>query len=208
MEEAVIATPKSLVYRIKEFIIKMSLFLFGATFELVSKYSKELKKELGLWEEGRAFSLGIMNGGPAITVQKKGDRAVFVGMGHYNPKLSIYFKNVDGALLVFLGQVGRNKASSKKPTSWLDYFHLAPIGSHMSSIEQRIFLHGDQAEAIQTVRAMNIVQKYLFPDFILKRSFKVPPTYTIEQLVVKGLVYCMLGLALAMNLPKLFKKGG
>jgi hypothetical protein len=182
MTELSISTPKSFIYKIKEFVIKMSLFTFGVTFEMVSKHSEELQKEISNWEEGRAFSLGIVNGGPAMTVQKVNGRIKFLGMDHINPKLTIYFKNVEGALLVFTGQ----------------------IGSHMAFIDHRAYLHGNLGEAVQTARAMNVVQKYLFPSLILNKTFKVPPTFTFSQLMLKGRIYLTLVFGLALNLGKLF----
>jgi hypothetical protein len=177
-----ILTPKSLTYKIKELVIKTSLFAFGVTFELVSKHSPELKQEISDWEEGRTFSLGLWNNDLAMSVQKKGDRVFFLGLAHVNPKLTIYFRNVDAALLVFMGQ----------------------IGSHMAFIEHRGYLHGNLGEAMQTARAMNIVQKYLFPVLILNKTFKEPPTFTFSQLMLKARVYATLVPAMILNLGKLF----
>jgi len=180
MGEVIIATPKSLTYKLKEFVITSSLLAFGTTFELVSKYSPELKKELADWEEGRTFGLGVWNGGPVMTIQKKDGRAVYLGLKLVNPKLTIFFRNVDAALLIFTGR----------------------LGSHMSFIEHRAFLQGNLGEAMQTARAMNIVQKFLMPGFILNKTFKVPPKFTLADYLVKARVMLMLVPAM---IPNLFK---
>ena len=179
MNEAILTKP-SLVYMIKEFVVKTSLFAFGVCFEIVSKYSDELKKEIADWEDGRVFSLGLMNNGPAMSIKKEGDHIVFLGMGHKNPKLTIFFKNVEGALLVFTGQ----------------------IGSHMAFIDHRANCHGNLAEAVQTARAMNVVQKYLMPVFILNKTFKAPPTFTFSQLLLKAWVMALLTPYMVISLFK------
>lgn len=180
MSESVVLTKPSLVYKVKEFVVKTSLFAFGVTFEIVSKYSPELKQEISDWEDGRVFSMGLMNNGPAMSIKKQGDHIEFLGMAHKDPKLTIYFKNVEGALLVFTGQ----------------------IGSHMAFIDHRANCHGNLAEAVQTARAMNIVQKYLMPGFILNKTFKDPPKFTFSQLMLKAKVYALLTPYMILNLGK------
>jgi hypothetical protein len=180
MNESVILTKPSLAYKIKEFVVTTSLFAFGVTFEIVSKYSEELQKEIADWEDGRVFSLGLMNNGPGMSIKKEGGRIKFLGMGLQNPKVTVFFKNVDGALLVFTGQ----------------------IGSHMAFIDHRANCHGALSEAVQAARAMNVVQKYLMPGFILNKTFKVPPTFTFSQLLLKAKVMALLTPYMIINLVK------
>jgi len=170
----------SLGYRIKELVVTTSLLAFGVTFELVSKWSPELKKELLEWEEGRVFSLALMNNGPAMSLQKQGDHIKYLGLSLKDPKLTIYFKNLDAALLMFFGQ----------------------IGSHMGFIEHRAILHGNLGEAMQAARAMNIVQKYLMPGFILNKTFKVPPEFSFSDYLLKAKVMVLLTPYLILNLGK------
>ncbi len=167
-------------YRIKELVMKISLLAFGVTFELVSKWCPELKKELEDWEEGRVFSLAVMNGGPALSLQKQGDHIKYLGLSLKDPKFIIYFKNVDAALLIFTGQ----------------------IGSHMGFIEHRAILHGDLSEAMQAARAMTIVQKFLMPGFILNKTFKTPPKFSFSDYLLKGKVMALLTPYLILNLGK------
>ena len=171
---------KSLTYKVKELVMKTSLLAFGVTFELVSKWSEELKKELADWEEGRVFGLAVMNNGPAMSIRKEGDHVKYLGLSLKDPKLTIYFKNVDAALLIFTGQ----------------------IGSHMGFIEHRAICHGNLYEAMQAARAMNLVQKYLMPGFILNKTFKVPPKFSFADYLLKGKVMALLTPYLILNLGK------
>jgi len=48
-------------------------------------------------------------------------------------------------------------------------------------------------------RALAIVETYLFPQFILNRIFKRPPTLNLYQLAIKGIIYATMGPALIKN---------
>jgi hypothetical protein len=49
-------------------------------------------------------------------------------------------------------------------------------------------------------RALAMVETYLFPQFIINKIFKRPPTLNIYQLATKGIIYAAMG-------PALFKNG-
>ena len=167
-------------FRIKRLIVSTSLLALGTAFEIVSKSDPGLKAELKDWEEGREFSMGVLPDGPSITMKKEGDHIRFLGKGIGTPKLVIYFKNIDCALLPLSGQIGADTAFA----------------------QHRAILHGNVADAMQTNRAMAIVQKYLLPDFILKKGSKRPPKYTGAQLMLKMKVMSILGLAMLLNSMK------
>jgi hypothetical protein len=167
----------SLSYRVKESVVSTSLLALATAFEIVSKHSAELKAELAGWEEGRTFSLGVLPEGPAITLKKEGDRIIYLGKGEKNPGLKILFKNLDSALLPFTGQ----------------------MGSHTAFIQHRAILHGNIGEAMQISRAMNMVQKYLMPGFILNKTFKSPPKLGLSGLLLKAWVMATLAIGLIAN---------
>lgn len=166
-----------LPHKAKYMLCHVSLLALGVTFELVSKYVLEMQEELADWESGRRVCIGVLPGGPSITIEKEGTRINYLGMGPRDPHVSIFFKNLDAGVLIFTGQLGAPAAVA----------------------ENRVCVHGENGKAMQVTRAMAIVQTYLFPGLILKKTFKRPPKLSSEQLANKakimGLLTPMLVLA-------------
>ena len=154
--------------------MRTSLLALGVGFETVSKHDRDLKAEIADWEDGRVFSLGVLPDGPSVTLRKSGDRVQYVGQGDGPSQLRILFKNVDAALPPLTGQ----------------------MGSHTAFVQHRAILHGNVAEGIQASRAMDMVQTYLIPGFILKRTMKRPPKLTLRQYVLKAWVWSTLAFGL------------
>ena len=170
----------SVAYRVKSSVVQTSLLALATAFEIVSRHSKELKAELADWEEGRTFSMGVMNDGPAVTMRKDGLTVRYVGKGHIGSSLKILFKNMDSALLPLTGQ----------------------MGSHTAFVQHRAILHGSIGQAMQVNRAMDIVQKFLMPGIVLKWNNKRPPEYKAADRLLKARVMGMLGLGLLTNMRK------
>ena len=161
--------------RLKRVTAVTSLLALGVTFELTSLYTEEMKTEISEWEDGRRVAIGVLPKGPSITIEKRDNRLYLLGQGIREAKLSILFKNLDSALLIFTGQLGAANAVA----------------------ENRIIIHGDNSEAMQATRAMAIVQTYLFPGLILNKTFKRPPKLTGKQLAIKGKIMALLAPKLA-----------
>jgi len=147
-------------------VVASSLRALAAMFELVSEHCSELQAELADWEEGRVVGLGVLPHGPAISLLKERERIRFLGTGLRNPTIGILFKNMDAAAMICGGQ----------------------IGAHMGSIEHRVVVHGNVVHAMQAVRAMNIVQKYLMPALLLNRTTKRPVRLSRSELRTKARV--------------------
>lgn len=154
----------------KSITARISLLALGVTFELTSKYVKEMKQEIADWSEGHRITIGVLPKGPYMTIEKRGDRIHYLGMSKQNPNLSILFKNLDTAILIFTGQ----------------------LGSPAAVAEQRVCIHGDNSQAMQATRAMAIVQTYLFPGLILDNTFKRPPKLSPFQLALKAKIMGLL----------------
>ncbi len=158
----------NLDYGIKKSIASTALLALSVTYEMVSKKSRELKDEISSWEDGRTFALGVLKDGPSITLMKKGDRIKYLGKGiQGDPAITIYFKNIDSALMVFIGL----------------------IGAHTASVQRRVIVHGDLSKTMEVMRTMNIVQMYLMPGIVLKKTFKRPPELSGKQLALKAQIY-------------------
>lgn len=155
---------------LKILISKISLRALGATFVLTSHFVPEMNDEISDWEDNRRISIGVLPSGPFITIQKTGKRFRFLGNKLNEPQISILFKNLDSAMMIFTGQIGAAQAVA----------------------EHRICIHGNNYHAMQVTRAMAIVQTYLFPEFILKKTFKRIPKLNARQLAVKAFIMGLL----------------
>jgi len=155
-----------MMYRVKRAIARTSLLALGVGFETVSKHDRDLKAEIADWQDGRVFSVGVLPDGPSVTLRKSGDRVRYLGQGDGPSRQRVLFKNVDAALPPLTGK----------------------MGSHTAFIQHRAILHGNVAEAMQMSRAMDIVQTYLMPGFVLKRTMKRAPKLTLRQYLLKAWV--------------------
>ncbi|MBN1947910.1 MAG: hypothetical protein JW797_19745 [Bradymonadales bacterium] len=158
-------------------IARTSLMALAATFELTSRHVPAMQEEIADWEDGRRVGIGVLPLGPFITIAKEGNRLKYLGKGLRNAGVSILFKNLDSALLIFTGQLGAPQAVA----------------------ENRVCVHGNNYHAMQVTRAMAIVQTYLFPGLILNKTFKRPPRLNVRQLGTKALVMGMLTPRLIAN---------
>ncbi len=149
---------------------RVSLLALAATFELTGKYTQEMKEEIADWEDGRRVGIGVLPQGPYITVEKHADGFRILGAGLRDPHISILFKNLDSAILIFTGM----------------------LGAPMAVAENRVCVQGNNYHAMQVTRAMAIVQTYLFPGIILKNTFKRPPRLSAGQLAIKAKIMGLL----------------
>ncbi len=149
---------------------RTSLLALASAFELTSKYVPEMQAELESWEEGRRVGMGVLPNGPNATIAYEGGRIRYLGSELVDPDVSLLFKNLDSALLIFTGQ----------------------LGSAAAAAENRVIVHGDNAKAMQVIRAMAVVQTYLFPEVMLRSSFKRPPHLRGAAVARKALIMSML----------------
>lgn len=159
----------------KRTIAHTSLLALAGGFDLTSRYVPEMQAELSRWNDGRRVGLGVIPDGPAVTLALEGGRMRCAGAGLVEPDVSLLFKNLDSALLIFTGQLGAAQAAA----------------------ENRVCVHGDNALAMQVTRAMAIVQTYLFPEAMLRKTFKRVPELDGRALARKALVMSLLPAAIA-----------
>jgi hypothetical protein len=155
---------------LKRTVSQVSLLALGVVFELASRYVPEMKDEISSWEDGRRVAIGVMPSGPFITILKEGRAIHYLGRGLKDPELAILFKNLDSAVMIFTGQMGAPQAVA----------------------ENRVVVHGSNVKAMEVTRAMAIVQTYLFPGFILDKTFKRPPRLSLSQMALKGKIMGLL----------------
>lgn len=172
--------PAEATYKAKVALVGTALRALGPTFELVSELSEELQAETADWEVGRVVGMGVLPHGPAMSVRYEDGRFRYLGARLASPTVALLFKNVDAAVLTLTGQ----------------------IAAHTASIQHRVVVHGNIAHAMQAVRAMDIVQKFLMPAALLNLTAKRRVRLSPSELGVKARV--MLGLVprLAMTLTR------
>jgi len=156
--------------RSKYELVDIILTVIGVAFEEVSKRVPELRGEIAGWNDGRRCAMGVLPKGPYISLEKSGDRILYLGKGLISPDVTFLFKNLDSAVLVLTAQ----------------------MSAHQAMAECRILLDGQVSYGMEMNRALAIVETYLFPQFILNKIFKRKPQLSFYQLITKGTVYAAL----------------
>jgi hypothetical protein len=155
--------------------VAVALRIFGAAFEAVTANSPECRKELSDWEEGRRVALGVLPKGPYITLEKKGPTVRMISTGLKNPDVSVLFKNIDSAMMVYTTYMGVVQASC----------------------EGRALIKGDNGKAMETIRILDLIMTYLLPGVILKRNFRRAPKLNYSQYIIMLRIYASFLPALA-----------
>jgi hypothetical protein len=180
MQLSLPANTRRLTHQAKAAVATTGLVALGVAFEILSRHSAEMRREIEPWSDGRCFSLGVLPFGPSIAVRKERGQLCFLGSGDHGAPLRILFKNLDSALLLLTGQ----------------------MAAHTAFAEHRVLVHGPLDETVQANRAMAIVVKYLFPGFMLTSLTKRKPVLTRQELATKARLYAMLGPALLRGIVK------
>jgi hypothetical protein len=103
-----------------------------------------------VWRDNYSVLIKVEGNVPCLVMRKKNNVLSYCGKQEVNADLSIYFKNIEGALLVLTGRKGIDKAFA----------------------EHRFVVKGDIMESMSLVRCLNIVENYLFPKFITKNILR------------------------------------
>jgi len=167
-------------YMIKKSVVSTSLLALGVSFDLLSRYSQDMKDEIADWDEGMKVCLGVLPDGPYIAIQKSGDRLKYLGKGHHDARLKILFKNMDSALMMLTGQ----------------------MGAHTGFAQHRAIVHGSIGEAMMANRAMALVTKFLFPGFMLGGITKRKPEMSGDDYVAYAKFMAVLTPMLILNAAK------
>ncbi|MGA1846748.1 hypothetical protein [Deferribacter abyssi] len=134
----------------KKFLLKILFLLFKRSLTFLSKYDKNINKELNFFPENFSIIIKIHKlDSPIISIKKIKGKFV-EDTDTFSANLIIEFKNTNSAFLVFTAQKGLEKAFAEK----------------------RIVLKGLITYGIIFTRISIIVQRYLFPVFICKNIMK------------------------------------
>lgn len=143
----------------KKIIVSVVMQFLYRGMKVLYNDDKRIKQELDGWNEDKVICLKVSNG-PSITIRY----TYLHGLKKTKEKadITIIFKSIDTAFLVFTGMMSVKQAY----------------------IEHRFSLKGDVYESMRFVRCVDLVETYLFPRFMTKRilnhkEVKYKPTLLI-----------------------------
>lgn len=161
--------------KMKFVITKILLFVLGRGFQTIAKIDLEVAKEIYTWDENFTILFEILPNGPYLSLSKQNHRLKYLGLKKVDADLTIGFKNLEAAFLIFTAQ-------KSTPTGYA---------------EHRLYVKGDLALAMSLIRCLNIVQFYLFPGFIAKKILKRMPSMSIKKLGIRLYTY-LIGIPLGL----------
>lgn len=156
MKEEFIIEYKELVKgkkQLKKQLAKIILWFLGRGFQVCAKLDSSVKGEVDEWRDNYSLLIKVEGNGPCLVMKKKNNLLYYCGKSEIDADLSIYFKNIEAALLVLMGRIGIGQAFA----------------------EHRFVVKGDIMESMSLVRCLNIVETYLFPNFIVKKILRKVP---------------------------------
>lgn len=140
---------------------RVILFFLYRAMRVLFKYDTRIHKEISGWPIGMTIVLSACENGPKLCL-----RRVSCGIVKVNdieePDILITFKSIDGAFLVFSGQIGTFKAYA----------------------QHRFLVKGEIAQVMSIVRCIDLTEAYLFPVIITRRILRKVPEKQIGSIRV------------------------
>ena len=137
----------------EKFTAKLILWFLGRGLQACTILDSNVKNEIECFKEGTSILLKIEPSGPCMLLSKENNKLKFKGLKEAPADLAIYFKNIEGAILVLTGK----------------------IGIAQSYAEHRFVMKGNVASGMCLVRCLCTLESYLFPKFISKKILKSVP---------------------------------
>jgi hypothetical protein len=145
----------------KRFIVFAVIHIIANAFRSTSRFESLIKKEVNEWPEGFTFMMNVSQSSISIVLQKMCGRLYACDVSEKNCDLVITFKNVDAAFLLFTAQ----------------------ISTAAGYCEKRMCVSGDIPRAVSIIRALTVIERYLFPAIIARRVMKRLPKINIFRLM-------------------------
>lgn len=158
-----VSSKRNWVTRGKILFERVILFFLYRGMKVLYKYDTRIHKEISGWPVGRTMVLAACEKGPKLCLRRVSWGLVRVSEIE-DPDILISFKSIDGAFLVFSGQIGTAQAYA----------------------QHRFLVKGEIAEVMSAVRCIDLTEAYLFPKIMTKRILRKVPEKQISSI----LVYC------------------
>lgn len=165
---------------VKKFVVQSGLFLVGRAMEAAAVLDKDVRSEVAGWKDPFTFLFKVLPNGPCMVMKKQGGVLRYAGADPVEADLTVFFKNIEAAFLVFSAQ----------------------IGSPQGYAEHRMALKGDASQAMSIIRCMEITQAYLFPKILASRALKRVPPMTLKRAGIRAAMY---GLGIPLGMGKFAK---
>ncbi len=160
--------------------VKAGMFLMGSALESAAVLDEDVRREVEAFKDPWTVVMQVLPKGPSMVIQKKDGKLRYMGSNPMDADMTIYFKNLECAFLCFSAQIGTPRGYA----------------------EHRMTLQGDASQAMGLIRALNIVQAYLFPKIITRRLAKRVPPMTPRKWAIRAAI---LGAGIPFGLRKLYK---
>lgn len=161
---------------VKSFIIKTLLFSLGRGFQSLARVDSDLKNEVDNWDDSFSIMFEVLPKGPYMSLQKRNGRLRYLGLKKLdNAELTICFKNIETAFMVFTAQLSTPAAYA----------------------QHRLSVKGDLSKSMALIRCLNIVQFYLFPKIIAKNIILRLPKMTPKKFAKRLYAY-LIGIPLGV----------
>jgi len=169
MQQYTIKGP-SLTRRFKKVLVRIVFLVLGRGFQGASRVDIDIKNEVrDYFPEGFTIMFTVWPEGPSMTLRSTGSTLIYGGSDPIAADLTINFKNLESAFMLFTAQIGTPQAYA----------------------EHRIFAKGDLVKVMALVRCLNIVERYLFPALINRRILRRLPSMGIRRHINRMYVYCV-----------------
>ncbi len=161
----------------KTFAVKSGLFLLGRALEASAILDKDVREQVAGWDDPMTIMFHVLSNGPTMVMKKEDGVLRYAGADPVDADLTIYFKNLESAFLIFSAQ----------------------MGSPQGSAEHRVALKGDASQAMSIIRCLEITQTYLFPKIIAQKVIKIVPPFSLKRM---GVSLAILGVGVPFGLGR------
>jgi aldehyde:ferredoxin oxidoreductase len=135
--------------------IKIAMFAIGRAWQTLYRFDECLQREVAGWPQGYKVMFKVLPHGPQLVMGKDARGRLRYDGSRYSEEdvdLVFFFKNVECAFVVFSAQMGAAQAHAEHRTS----------------------VKGDLRYGLSVIRSLNVVQTYIFPQRIARRTVKRP----------------------------------
>lgn len=154
---------RNLATTAKSLFASIICFFLYRGMKVLYKLDSRVKEEIDSWPVGRTIVLSASHNGPKLCMKR-----VSWGLARLKdvsePDICIAFKSLDGAFLVFSGQIGTTAAYA----------------------QHRFMVKGDLYEVMSIVRCIDLTESYLFPPVVTRRILRRLPKKQVSSIAV----YC------------------